>query len=85
MKEDIDKKRNSGRPHEKWLGLIKKDTGLPVATAEKNAKNKNKWGKNINITWKKPLFGHAQLSQVSQVKNFELFGYSLKLNLSLSL
>ena len=54
MKEDFDKKRTSTRPHKRWLDLIKEDTGLPVATAEKYAKDKDRWRKNIN-RWAKPL------------------------------
>ena len=54
MKEDFDKKRTSAMPHKRWLDLIKEDTGLPVATAEKCAKDKDRWSKNIN-RWAKPL------------------------------
>ena len=32
-----------------------KDTGFPVGTAEKYAKDKNRWRKNVNIRWAKPL------------------------------
>ena len=32
-----------------------KDTGFPVATAEKYAKDKNRWRKNVNIRRAKPL------------------------------
>ena len=57
MKEDFDKRRNRGRAHKRWLDLIKEDTGLPVATAEKYVKNKNGWRTNVNIKWAKPLSG----------------------------
>ena len=60
MKEDFAKKRTSARPHKRWLYLIKEDTGLPVATAETYAKDKDRWRKNINMG--KALIRGVQLS-----------------------
>ena len=42
MKEDFNKRRNRGRPKKRWTDLIKEDTKLPVATAEKYAKDRKK-------------------------------------------
>ena len=47
-KEDFNKRRNRGRPKTRWIDLIKDDTGLPVATAEKYTKDRKKWRNNIN-------------------------------------
>ena len=55
--EDFDKKKNRGRPHKRWLDLIKENTGLPIATAGRHAKDKYRWRKNVNIRWAKPLSG----------------------------
>ena len=42
LKEDLKGKRRRGRPHKRWLDLIREDTGIPVATAKKYAKDKIK-------------------------------------------
>ena len=55
MKDFVKKKR--GRPHKLWLDLIKEDTGLPVATAEKYAIDKRRWRNNANNRWANPLLG----------------------------
>ena len=67
IKEDFNKKRNRGRPHKRWLDFIKEDTGLPVATAKNYAKEKNRWRKNVNIRWAKPLSGVWNKVKLSQV------------------
>ena len=36
------KKRGKGRPPKCWTGLIKEDTGLPLLTAEKYAKDRRR-------------------------------------------
>ena len=38
MKVDFVAKRKRGRPAKRWSDLIKEDTGLPIATAERIAK-----------------------------------------------
>ena len=57
MKKDFNKRRNRRKPRKRWIDLIKEDTGLPVATAEKYAKDRNKWRNNVNTKWTKPLSG----------------------------
>ena len=56
-KEDFNKRRNRGRPKKRWIDLIKEDTGLPVATAEKYTKDRKKWRNNVNNKWTKSLSG----------------------------
>ena len=56
-KEDFNKRRNRGRPKKRWIDLIKEDTGLPVATAEKYTKDRKKWRNNVNNKWAKSLSG----------------------------
>ena len=57
MKKDFVKKRKRGRPYKRWLDLIQEDTGFPVATAEKYAKDKKSWRNNVNKRWAKHLLG----------------------------
>ena len=56
-KEDFNKRRNRGRPKKRWIDLIKEDTGLPVATAEKYTKDRKNWRNNVNNKWAKSLSG----------------------------
>ena len=57
MKEDFVKKRKRGRPYKRWLDLIKEDTGLPVAAAEKYTKDRKRWRNDVNNRWAKSLLG----------------------------
>ena len=57
MKEDFLTKRRRGRPPKRWQDLIKADTGLPLATAERYAQDRKLWNKNVNTKWAKPLHG----------------------------
>ena len=56
-KEDFNKRRNRGRPKKRWIDLIKEDTGLPVATAEKYTKDRKNWRNYVNNKWAKSLSG----------------------------
>ena len=38
--------RPRGRPPKRWVDLIKKDTGLPILTAEINAQHRRRWRQN---------------------------------------
>ena len=55
MKEDFVAKRKRGRPAKRWSDLIKEDTGLPIATANRMAKDRLRWRKNVIMKWAKPL------------------------------
>ena len=57
IKEDFNKRRNRERPKKRWIDLIKEDTGLPVITTEKYAKDRKKWRNNVNTKRSKPLSG----------------------------
>ena len=58
MKDDFNKKkRNRERLKKRWTDLVKEDIRLPVATTKKYAKDRKKWGNNINTKWAKPLSG----------------------------
>ena len=57
MKENFNKRRNRGRPKTTWIDLIKEDTNLPVATAEKYEKDGKKWRNNVNTKLENSLLG----------------------------
>ena len=59
FKEDFRKKRGRGRPPKRWSDLIKEDTGLPLATAEKYARDRENWRRKVNTKWAKPYPGYA--------------------------
>ena len=42
-KEDFTKRRTCGRPPKRWVDQIKSDTGLPILTAERRARNRIDW------------------------------------------
>ena len=45
-KQDFPQPRPRGRPPKRWSDHIKKDTKLPLLTAERNAKNRSKWAES---------------------------------------
>ena len=45
-KQDFPHPRPRRRPPKRWVDLIKKDTGLPILTAEKNAQHRSRWRHN---------------------------------------
>jgi hypothetical protein len=56
-KEDFKKKRKRGRPPKRWTDQIKEDTGLPLLTAEKYAKDRKRWRALVNDKWAKLRLG----------------------------
>ena len=40
-KQDFSQKRSKGRPPKRWSDQIRKDTRLPLLTAERNTKDQN--------------------------------------------
>ena len=42
-KNDFNHRRPRGRPPKRWVDLIRKDTGLPILTAERNAQHRRGW------------------------------------------
>ena len=42
-KQDFLHRRPRGRPPKRWVDLIRKDTGLPILTAERNAQHRRGW------------------------------------------
>ena len=45
-KKDFPHPRPRGRPPKRWLDFIKRDTGLPILTAERNSQQRSRWRKN---------------------------------------
>ena len=45
-KQDFPHPRPRGRLPKRWVDLIKRDTGLPILTAERNAQQRSRWRKN---------------------------------------
>ena len=45
-KQDFPQPRPRGRPPKRWSDHIKKDTKLPLLTAERNAENRSKWAES---------------------------------------
>ena len=45
-KQDFPHPRQRGRPPKRWIDLIKRDTGLPILTAERNTYCRNRWRQN---------------------------------------
>ena len=45
-KQDFPHPRPRRRPPKRWVDLIKKDTGLPILTAERNAQHRSRWRHN---------------------------------------
>ena len=42
-KQDFPHRRPRERPPKRWVDLIRKDTGLPILTAERNAQHRRGW------------------------------------------
>ena len=42
-KQDFPHRRPRGRPPKRWVDLIRKDTGLPILTAERNVQHRRGW------------------------------------------
>ena len=57
MKGDFQTKRGRERPPKRWSDLVKEDTSLPFATAEKYAKDRLKWRRLVNTKWCKASDG----------------------------
>ena len=57
MKGDFQKKRGRGRPAKRWADLIREDTSLPISTAEKYSKDRDKWRRLVNSKWCKASDG----------------------------
>ena len=57
MKGDFKNARGRGRPPKRWTDLIKGDTALPIATAEKYAKDRIKWRRLVDTKWCKASTG----------------------------
>ena len=47
-KDNFKDKRPHGRPPKRWADQIREDTGLPLLTAEKYAKDRNRWKGCVN-------------------------------------
>ncbi len=45
-KQDFPQPRPRGRPPKRWTDHIRKDTKLPILTAEGNAKDRSKWAES---------------------------------------
>ena len=45
-KQDFPQPRPRGRPPKRWIDHIRKDTKLPILTAERNAKDRPKWAES---------------------------------------
>ena len=59
MKDDFKDKRPKGRPPKRWSDQIRGHTKIPLATAEKFAKDRGKWRRLVNEKWAKPHAGCA--------------------------
>ena len=53
MKEEFVGTRKRGRPEKRWQDIIREDTGLPLATAERYAQDRLRWRQKVN-KWAKP-------------------------------
>ena len=45
-KQDFSHSRPRGRPPKRWTDLIKRNTSLPILTAERNAQQRRRWRQN---------------------------------------
>ena len=59
MKEDFKDKRPKGRHPKRWSDQIREDTKIPLATAQKYAKDRGKLRRLVNEKWAKPHVGCA--------------------------
>ena len=53
LKNEFQGKRKRGRPAKRWQDVIREDTGLPIATAERYARDRIRWREKVN-KWAKP-------------------------------
>ena len=47
-KRDFKQRRPRGRPPKRWSDLIREDTGIPLLTAERRARDRQKWKEFIS-------------------------------------
>jgi len=53
LKDEFQGTRRRGRPAKRWQDKIREDTGLPLATAERYARDRTRWREKVH-KWAKP-------------------------------